>query len=201
MKSSLMQPAIALALVLGLSACGGKATFPVGVTVSGLQYDGLVLSTNNMDLAVKPPAKAGDPVTASFGKSLDYGEPFEVKVTQNPAHQGCGYPLNDRSYFGTAGQLAQINVQITCALQAHTIGGPVSGLTADGLVLANGSTGGTVAVTKDMTTFTFPTTVTYGVSYGVTVLTQPAGQVCTVAPNGTGVMGDANVTDIVITCK
>jgi hypothetical protein len=198
MKSSLMRPALALALVLGLSACGGKASFPIGVTVSGLQYQGLVLTTNNMDLPVTPPATPGQAVTASFPHAIEYGEEFEVKVKTPPQHQSCTYPPNDRSYFGTAGQLAQINAQISCFLNAYAIGGPVTGLKSDGLVLANGST--TAVVTKEMTKFQFPVTVQYGVTYGVTVLTQPAGQVCTVGPKGTGTMGDAEVTDIVITC-
>jgi hypothetical protein len=41
-----------------------------------------------------------------------------------------------------------------------------------------------------------------GDAYGLSVLTQPSNpaQVCTIA-NGTGVMGDANRTNVVVTCQ
>lgn len=204
MKSSLMRPALALALVLGLSACGGKASFPIGVTVSGLQYQGLVLTSNNMDLPVTPPATPGQAVTASFPHAIEYGEEFEVKVKTPPQHQSCTYPPNDRSYFGTAGQLAQINAQISCFLNAYAISGPVTGLKSDGLVLANGSTGGTVSPTPEAATFTFPLSIPYDQTYGITVQTQPSDpkpQTCTVIANGAGTMRDDPVTDIVVDCS
>jgi hypothetical protein len=200
MKSSLMRPALALTLVLGLSACGGKASFPIGVTITGLQYPDLKLSTNGMELAVNPPATAGATVTTSFPKSIEYGEEYKVLVTHQPAHQVCG-PINtfDRSWWNTAGLLAVINAQLTCSLVANPVGGPITGLKADGLVLANGSSVGTLAVAKDATTYAFPA-VNFGVTYGITVFAQPTGQVCKVGPNGTGTMGDAAVSDIAITC-
>jgi hypothetical protein len=199
MKSSLMRPALALTLVLGLSACGGKASFPINVTVTGLQNSGLVLSTNGMELAVSPPATAEAPVTASFPKPIEYGEEFVVLVKTQPPHQFCGTDPNDRSWHNTAGLLAVINAQVSCSLVANRIGGPITGLKADGLVLTNGSTGGTLPVAKDATTYAFPL-VQYGTTYGITVLTQPTGQVCTVGANGTGTMGDTGVADIAVTC-
>jgi hypothetical protein len=200
MKSSLMRPALALALVLGLSACGGKASFPIGVTVTGVQYPGLVLSTNGMELAVNPPATPGAAVTASFPKSIEYGEEFMVLVKTQPPHQFCG-PISefDRSWHNTAGLLAVINAQLTCALVANSIGGPITGLKADGLVLTNGTNGGTLTLAKDATIYAFPA-VQFGTTYGITVLTQPTGQFCSVGANGTGTMGDTAVADIAVTC-
>ena len=43
--------------------------------------------------------------------------------------------------------------------------------------------------------------VPYGVTYGVTVQTQPTGLFCSVDSKGTGTMGDAPVTDIAVTCQ
>ena len=200
MKSSLMRPALALTLVLGLSACGGKASFPIGVTVTGLQFPGLVLSTNGMDLAVSPPANPGDPVTVNFPKSIEYGEVYNIVPTTMPAHQNCSATNGITSSLNnTAGLLAVINGQMSCALVAISVGGPVTGLTADGLVLTNGSTGGTLTVVNGATSYAFPA-VSFGTTYGITVLTQPTGQVCTVGPNGSGTMGDNPVVDIAITC-
>jgi len=201
MKSSLMRPALMLALALGLASCGGKAGFTVAGTVTGQQFPGLVLSTNGMDLTVDPPAPAVPPVTTvnfSFPKQIEYGDVYDVTVTHQPLHQKCD-PDSAVLATDTAGRLATINIPFTCRLKTYPIGGTVSGLTADGLVLVNGSTGGIVPLSKGATGFTFPD-VTFGVTYGVTVQTQPAGQVCSVSPNGTGVMGDAAVTDIAVTC-
>jgi hypothetical protein len=170
MKSTFTRPAIVLALALGLAACGGKATFTVGGPISGL---------------------------------IDYGTSYSVSVKTNPAHQTCAPVGADPTghAIDTAGRMASISVQISCGMNTFTIGGTASGLTANGLVLTNGSSGGTVTLDAGATAFTFPA-VAYGVSYGVTVLTQPpSGTVtCSVSPNGTGVMGDAAVGDIVVTC-
>ena len=80
-----------------------------------------------------------------------------------------------------------------------TVGGKVIGLTTDGLVLTNGTTGGTIAVVKGATVFVLPVNVSFGQSYGVTILKQPTGQTCTVV-NGVGEMGDAKVENIEVTC-
>ena len=64
MKSSLIRPALALALAASLAACGGsdKAEFTVAGSVTGLVYDGLVLTNAGVPLKVvitsEPPATA-----------------------------------------------------------------------------------------------------------------------------------------------
>jgi len=208
MKSSLIRPALALALAAGLAGCGGsdKAEFVVKGTITGVVYPGAVLTTNGMDLAINPPAKAGDPVSFEFPNKLEYGDVYNVVFKSLPANQSCTTPPNTIPNFNdTAGRLAEIAITYQCAVNRYVIGGTVSGLTADGLVLANGSTGGTRSIAKPaagVTTpisYAFDGTVAFGETYGVTVLTQPTGQICTVA-NATGTMGAANVTNINVTC-
>src|SRR5690606_36372407 len=97
-------------------------------------------------------------------------------------------------------RLSVINAAFDCVLVSNRISGTVTGLTGEGLRLTNGSTGGIVAVPKDATTFVFELPVTYGRTYGVTVLENPAGQTCTVS-NGAGTMGDNPVSDIAVTCR
>ncbi len=203
MTSTFLRPAIALAIALSLAGCGGKASFAITGHISGLSYPGLVLSTNGMTLPVNPPA-----TTFSFPNSLSYGDVYDVVPTAQPQHQTCtvgsyidasGNLLVGRG-SDTAGRLSSINVGVSCGLNSYTIGGSISGLTSDGLVLTNGSSGGTVAPLKGVTGFTFGAQVPYSVSYGVTVLTQPANDVCSVSQNGTGIMGDAAVTNIVVSC-
>lgn len=198
MKSTFVRPAILLALALGLAACGGKAQFTVGGSVTNLLYPGLVLNNNGSDLTV-----AANATSFAFPNTIEYGATYSVSVKANPAHQVCQpYGADSTGHISdTAGRMASISLAIVCTLTSYTIGGTVTGLTADGLVLTNGSSGGTVTLNKDATSYTFPA-VYYGNSYGVTVLSQPTDGtvVCSVAPNGTGVMGDAAVTDIAVTC-
>ena len=209
MKSSLIRPALVLALVAGLAGCGGsdKAEFTVKGTIAGIAYAGGVLSTNGMDLPINPPAKPGDPVTFEFPNKLEYGDVYNVQFTKLPAHQAqCGTPNNViPNYTDTAGRLAEINITLQCVVDDYAIGGTVTGLTGSGLVIANGSTGnsGPIALPTTPTTtpipYSLPIEVPYGTSYSVAIITQPAGQVCTVA-NGTGVMGDAVISNVNITC-
>lgn len=205
MKSSLIRPALALALAAGLSACGGsdKAEFTVAGTITGIVYEGMVLKTNGMELRVSPPAKAGDSVRFAFPNKLEYGDVYNVEIASEPAHQDCGVPSDIIPNFNdTAGRLAEINVTFACNLETHKLSGTITGQTADGLVLANGSNTGTLTVGKPANTtpvaYDMPA-VAYGTSYSVSVIKQPTGQVCTVA-NATGVMGDNDITNVNVTC-
>jgi hypothetical protein len=77
----------------------------------------------------------------------------------------------------------------------HTIGGSIAGLSGTLVLQVNG--GNSLSVTSNGI-FTFSAAVTSGTAYAVTVLTQPAGQICTV----TGGSGAANssVTTVMVTC-
>lgn len=232
MKFSLARPALALAVLATLAACGGggKATFPINVTVSNLQYPGLVLSTNGQDLTVNPPATAGQDVVLTFPNELEYGQIYEVVPKgatvvnhaasggAQPKHQTCSQNLFPA--YGTAGQLAKIDIRYLCSINTYQLTGTVKGLTGTGLVLANGSTTGTIAVSPALDANQKPTgadvalimnPVPYNTTYGVTVLTQPTSpaQTCKVTggANGTGggTMDDAaeaanGVTNLVVTC-
>ena len=128
---------------------------------------------------------------------MSYGDAFAVTFKSQPSHQTCSI-INGGN--DTAGHTAAINVVVACRLNTIALGGTITGLTSDGLVLTNGSTGGTVAVAAGATTFAMAA-VPFGASYGVSVLTQPTGKVCSVSANGTGVMTDTAVSDIVVTCN
>jgi hypothetical protein len=197
----------ALTLAAGLSACGGgTSSYTIDGTVFGLQYEGLVLQNNETnDLAVKPEGVDASnnvkTVTYRFPGEVDYGKAYSVTVKTQPQHQHC---VPNGGTADTAGRLTVINAVISCALVENAIGGKITGLTSDGLQLINGSTGGTVTVVKGSdgtypATFVFPATVTYGQTYGVTVLQQPASQTCTVT-NGAGTMGDNAVDTITVNC-
>ena len=80
---------------------------------------------------------------------------------------------------------------------AFTIGGGIAGLSADGLVIANGAD--TLSPMHGTASFAFATPVATSAAFAVTVTTQPAGESCTVT-GGSGTVGSANVSSIQISC-
>jgi len=235
MKFSFARGALALIAALSLASCGGgKATFPINVNVSNVLYPGLILSTGGQEVAVAPPADPTKSVDVVFPQELEYGQTYDVvpkgqavnsdgsiNYGANPKHQTCSvstiYPYNLPT-SGTAGQLAKIQMYYVCAINAYPLTGKIVGLTGKGLVLANGSTASAVSVTPATDTAGAATgadialtmgSVAYGTTYGVTVLTQPEKQTCTVAGGangkGAGTMDDAaeaakGVNDLLVTC-
>lgn len=191
MKLSCLRPLGALLLTLGLAACGGKASYDVSGTIVGLNNNGLVLA-NGGD-TVSPAAGA---TSFTFAKRIDYGTDYNITFQKQPAHMTC--TINGGS--GSAGHYVSIDAIVTCGQNAYTLGGTITGLTADNLVLINGNT--QTPITKDSKTFTLNGTVADGTSYGISVLTQPTGLTCSVVPGtGTGTMGEANVTTVQVACN
>ncbi|MDN2707902.1 MULTISPECIES: hypothetical protein [unclassified Janthinobacterium] len=191
MKLSCLRPLAALLLTLGLAACGGKASYEVTGTISNLNTNGLIL-VNGGD-SVTPAAGA---TKFKFGKSIDYGTSYDITVKQNPAHMNCSVSGGT----GSAGHYVSIEASVLCSQNTYTVGGTITGLTADGLVLINGNAQTTVA--KDSTTFTLGLPVADGDNYGISVFTQPTGLKCAVAPGtGVGTMGEAKVTTVQIACN
>lgn len=85
------------------------------------------------------------------------------------------------------------------AATTYAIGGSVSGLLGQGLVLQNN--GGDDLTQNADGTFAFATKLGGGAAYAVTVKTQPTtpSQTCAVA-NGTGTVGAADVSNVAVTC-
>lgn len=81
----------------------------------------------------------------------------------------------------------------------YTIGGAVSGLNAGGTVVLQNNGGNNLAVTQNGA-FTFSAPLNYANGYDVTVLTQPAGQTCTVT-NGAGGYPGMSITSVQVTCR
>ncbi len=199
MKSFLLRPALMLALLAGLSACGGKASFEVGGTITGLKYSGLEL--NDGKSSVFPTADGH----FGFPAHISYGDSYQMTIKTQPAHQKCVFLNNTDSTqllsHDTAGRLAVINDNINCTVNSHSVGGAVIGLSAGSVVVINGSLYAPVTVnaTDASQTYTIPG-VPYDQVYGLTVLTQPDGLTCRFASNSTGKMGDNDITDLNLVC-
>lgn len=196
MKAIPVRNAAALALLLALGACGGKASFELtGNLVDNFEQpkplanSGLVLANGDQRLSVPRGA-----TTFKFPNTISYGTEYAITVAQQPEHMTCAFT---RGSTGAAGRTATISAYLVCNLNSYTVGGIVKGLGSGTLKLVNGTD--TQDVTQAKTDFTMPSAIPYGTVYGVTVLTQPVGQTCTVA-NGTDVMGDAPRNNIVVTC-
>ena len=83
---------------------------------------------------------------------------------------------------------------------SFSVGGTVQGLAGSGLVLQLNGSNNVVSVVANAP-FTFPNTLASGTAYNVSVLTQPGNpsQNCAVS-NGSGVIGNSNVTNVSVTC-
>jgi hypothetical protein len=111
---------------------------------------------------------------------------------------GCGGSLAG-SMFTTAALDGDCTLEVVFAPATHTIGGTVTGLAGSGLVLAlNGSENLPIAADG---TFAFDTMIEGGNPYAVTIGTQPSQplQECVVV-NGSGTVGDGDITNVVIHC-
>jgi hypothetical protein len=179
------------ASLLALVACGGDSNGPpvsLSGTISGLTTSGLSLTALGVNLEIKAGATSFD-----FGLILTNGVGYDVTAPDQPSGQLCTVANGS----GTAATANISNVVVTCSDKTFTVGGTISGLSAAGLVLTNGSD--TLSVPAGTTSFTMPTGVAYGSGYDVTVTTQPTGLTCDVT-DGTGTVGTAAVTNIAVKC-
>jgi NHL repeat len=163
-------------------------SYTLGGNVSGLTTTGLVLANGSDTLAV-----AANASTFALPASVAFGGGYAVTVQTQPSGLTCSVA----SGSGTMGAGNVSNVAVTCAVNSYTLGGSVSGLTAAGLVLANGSD--TLTVAANASSFTMLTSVAFNGGYAVAVQTQPSGLICSVA-DGSGTMGAGNVSNVAVTC-
>jgi len=97
----------------------------------------------------------------------------------------------------------------TVVVVKYTLGGTVRGLAGSALVLANNGQTVTINGSPDVVcspspgcnsnSFVFPSPLSTGTAYNVTVKTQPAGQTCTVS-SGSGSVAAAVVSNVVVNC-
>lgn len=191
MKSLILRSGVALACALGLAACGGgDGDLDLGGAVYGVTKDGLVLQLNGgNDTAVVAPY-----TSFYFSQRIATDDEFNVTVKSIPSNtEKCEVtnPKARANYYTTQ------QVYVQCTLKTHRLQVAVNGLTGSGLVLVNGTDRQTAAAGA---TSVEMANVTQDAPYGVTILTQPAGQSCTVA-NGTGTMGAEDLLGkVVVNC-
>ena len=178
------------------SSGSGSSSYVLEVSVSGLQQGkNVVLSsgqstatnvfTENEALGITTDG------TYSFG-SFTSGTSFNITVLQQPVSQTCTVTSGESSLS------ASTIVAVACTSESYTISGTVVGMLSGQSVTLQNNSGDNLTVSSN-TSFSFTTKVASGVTYLVTVLTQPTGQTCT--PNlNSGVVSD-NVSDVSIICS
>ncbi len=136
--------------------------------------------------------------TSSGGSRNSYGTAwaaagYSFSAIESADSDGDGYTNIQEITAGTfPGDLSSHPIPAT-----YTIGGSLSGLSSGSVVLQNNG-GGNLTLSANGA-FAFATKLASGTAYNVTVLTQPAGQSCSVT-NGTGTVGSANVTNVAVAC-
>lgn len=164
--------------------------FTVGGNVSGLTGDQVVLQNNGGDdIAIN--ADGGFTFTAQ-----NDGTDYNVTVATQP-----GNPSQTCSVANAAGTLAGAgvsNVAVTCTIDQFTVGGAVSGLAGDQVVLQNNA-GDDLAINADGA-FAFSTALDDLSDYEVTVLIQPSGQQCSIT-QATGTLAGSDISDVSVECN
>jgi Galactose oxidase, central domain len=174
-------------------------TGSIGGSVTGLTGTGLVLQ----DIA-------GGSVTAddltitgngsfTFKNALTIGSTYAVSVLTQPTvpTQTCTVTNGTGTVAANVG-----NIQVTCSIGTLSVGGTVAGLAkgSSGITLLDNG-GDSLTVTANGN-FTFPSLLTSGSTYAVTIKTQPTGpaQTCTITTGtGSGTI-TANVTGVQVIC-
>lgn len=195
MKRLTLRAGLALLCASTLAACGGgSGSLVLQANISGLTKDGLILTNGGESLTV--PANT---TIAQFTKLVNADDTYDIEIQHQPTHASCTLKNNKQK----ANVYTVVQPQVICTTDSYAFGGTVTGLTGTGLVLINGAD--QVAVLPATTpgapvNFLFPTQVADGAAFGVTVLAQPSGQVCTVA-NNTGTMPSGAYNNLAVSCK
>jgi len=195
MKSSYLRASAALACAVLLTACGGDdGQLLLGGTISGVTKPGMVVTNNGgSDYEIPVPTNGTSSTPFFFPTRISSDDKYDVRVKSVPSNveiSTCKYLYNT----GRAG-FDVTTIQIACEFKTQALGGTVSNLKGQ-LILVNGSD--RVTVPAGATTFAMAR-VAQDAPYGVSVLTNPANQSCTVA-NGVGTMGSADVNNVTVTC-
>jgi hypothetical protein len=169
--------------------------FSVGGNVNSLQGSGLILQNVTAGGTETLPISGNGPFT--FVSPVATNGTYSVSVLTQPTNptQTCTLQNPSGTATGNVG-----NIVVTCSVGTIPIGGSVVGLDGTGLTLLDN--GGDSLVITGNGSFTFPKLLVSGVTYTVTIGTQPSGpsQTCTVQANGTGTATAPAVTNVQIVC-
>lgn len=176
-----------------LAGCGGddNGNLSLMVNIYGLAKPGLVLKNGDQTVTVAAGAS-----TAYFPNLIAEDSTINIEIVTDATASTC--TVDKATAIGVkANYYTALKPIVSCVTDSYQLGGSVTGLTQDQLVLTNGSV--TATIPANASSFAFPTPVYDGANYGVTVLQQPAGLTCTVA-NSVGTMPSGDVMNLAVSC-
>ncbi|MDZ4350922.1 MAG: hypothetical protein U1A22_15455, partial [Xanthomonadaceae bacterium] len=162
----------------------------IGGTVTGLAAGLAVTLQNNGRDDLRLTANG----TFVFTTPISEGAAYRVTVRTQPSVQTCTV-----SNAAGAATTNVINVAVNCTTNSFSIGGSLSGLGANRTVTLQNNGGDDLVLGEEDIFFVFPTQVTLGLPFSVTVSAQPPGQTCEVF-NGTGTVVAGGMFFVEVTC-
>jgi hypothetical protein len=163
--------------------------YPISGTLTGLLGGRSLILQDNGGNSTTVSANG----TVNFSTSVPSGSNYSVTVFSQPAGQNCSVTNGSGTVTGSAVS----NVGVACSDNTYNIGVAVSGVIRSGLTLQDN--GGDNLSVSSNGSFNFASPVPSGSAYAVTLLTQPAGESCSVT-SGSGTVVAANVTGIPVGC-
>lgn len=177
-----------------LAGCGGSdnGNLTLMVTVVDLAKPGLVLKNGDQTVSV-----AAGSSQVYFPNLIAEDSTINIEIQTQPTAAECHVEESSGKNI-KANYYTALRPRVICETNSYQLGGTVSGLTQDQLVLALGNM--TVTIRPETgADFIFPGKVFDGAPYGVTVLQQPAGLTCTV-DNPTGTMPSGDKLNLAVAC-
>jgi fibronectin type 3 domain-containing protein len=179
-------------------------TYTIGGNIVGLALE------ESVGLSLSTAVGAGQTTTSTassyaFNTGLPSGSAYTLTITASPSGKTCLFTTNNSSTITGSVNSADVSVAVACTTNpTYSVGGTVSGLTGDGVVVANrlSATLLNLATLNKDGSFTFIAALPSGASYNVFVVTQPANPTQTCVPdpaNSSGTITNANVA-VKITC-
>ncbi|MFO1393136.1 MAG: hypothetical protein U1F09_05140 [Steroidobacteraceae bacterium] len=176
---------------VAVNCADNLVSYTVGGTITGLT--GSVVLTIDSRWADPQTFTTNGPFT--FSDSVIDGGSYNVEVVTQPAGRTCTVTN------GSGAPSANVtNVAVDCVDSSalYSVGGTITGLTANGLTLED-NLPGSQAVAANATTFVLPNKVQTNYEYNVGIATQPTGQTCVITKSH-GVVANADVTNVKVEC-
>jgi hypothetical protein len=170
-------------------------SFTIGGPITGLDGTGLQLRLNDGQPLNVPP----DATSFAFSALLPSGSSYVVDVVRNPSTPAQDCVAVPATRTGVVPGANVTNVAVSCTTRSFRIGGSVSGLRGDGLVLRKHD--GELRAIASNGSYTFDNLHLSGSQYEVIVDALPTdpSQTCTIA-NNRGTVGNGDVRNVNVTC-
>lgn len=189
--------------LLALGGCGHKndggspISYSLSGTITGLNGSIVLENNGSNDLTISSSGSFAFPtqtISSNFYSQVANSGTYSITIISQPAGQAC--TVSNGS--GTVSSGSNIsNVTVTCSTNYYNVSGTAS--IASGSVVLQNNNGDNITVTASGT-FTFPTQLTDGSAYDVTVLTPPNGEICSVS-SGVGNISGGDVSTVMVVCS